>query len=139
MQKIIASVVVNSNIKNTWEKWSSPEAIKAWCHASDDWAVGDVQNDLRVGGRFLTNMRSVDNTQSFDFTGTYLDVVDGERMRYLMDGEDKRECEVTFEKVSENETRVTETFDPESINPADMQQAGWQATLDNFKKYAEGK
>ena len=54
-------------------------------------------------------------------------------MRYLMDGEDKRECEVTFEKVSENETRVTETFDPESINPADMQQAGWQATLDNFK------
>jgi hypothetical protein len=36
-----------------------------------------------------------------------------------------------------NETNVTETFEAESINPIEMQRGGWQAILDNFKKYTE--
>ena len=33
--------------------------------------------------------------------------------------------------------KVTETFDPEHENPEEMQRAGWQAILENFKKYVE--
>ena len=36
-------------------------------------------------------------------------------------------------------TKVTTRFDPETLNPIDMQRAGWQAILDNFKRYAEGQ
>jgi hypothetical protein len=36
-----------------------------------------------------------------------------------------------------NETKVVETFEAESTNPVEMQRGGWQAILDNFKKYAE--
>jgi hypothetical protein len=43
---------------------------------------------------------------------------------------------VTF-KEHGNETIVTETFDPENENPSEIQKAGWQAILDNFKKYVE--
>jgi hypothetical protein len=32
---------------------------------------------------------------------------------------------------------VIEIFDPESENPVEMQQAGWQMILDNFRKYTE--
>jgi hypothetical protein len=32
---------------------------------------------------------------------------------------------------------VSEDFDPESENPHEMQIGGWQAILDNFKKYCE--
>jgi hypothetical protein len=36
-----------------------------------------------------------------------------------------------------NETYVVVTFEAEDINPVEMQQGGWQAILDSFKKYAE--
>ena len=49
---------------------------------------------------------------------------------------DGRQAETAFEDVARS-TKVTTRFDAESENPADMQRAGWQAILDNFKKYAE--
>jgi hypothetical protein len=41
--------------------------------------------------------------------------------------------------TEDGSTTVTETFGPENENPLEMQKAGWQAILDNFKKYAEGR
>jgi len=32
---------------------------------------------------------------------------------------------------------VVEEFEPENQHPKEMQQAGWQLILDNFKKHAE--
>jgi hypothetical protein len=32
---------------------------------------------------------------------------------------------------------VTESFEPESENPREMQQGGWQAILENYRKHAE--
>jgi hypothetical protein len=34
-------------------------------------------------------------------------------------------------------TILTEQFEPEKVNPSEMQQAGWQMILDNFKSYVE--
>lgn len=34
-------------------------------------------------------------------------------------------------------TKVTTTFDAEKMNPEKMQKDGWQAILNNFKKYVE--
>jgi len=49
---------------------------------------------------------------------------------------DGRQVKVSFNS-SGNETKITETFDAESQNPIEMQRGGWQAILDNFKKYTE--
>ena len=43
---------------------------------------------------------------------------------------------VTFTDTG-NVTQVSETFVAETENPVDMQRAGWQAILDNFRKYTE--
>lgn len=50
---------------------------------------------------------------------------------------DGRKVTTNFENLN-GKTKVTTTFDAENQNPVEMQQAGWQAILDNFKKYAEG-
>jgi len=34
-------------------------------------------------------------------------------------------------------TKVTETFEAEGTNSIEMQKGGWQAILNNFKKYTE--
>lgn len=34
-------------------------------------------------------------------------------------------------------SKVTTIFDVEGINPIEMQQEGWLAILNNFKKYVE--
>jgi len=36
-----------------------------------------------------------------------------------------------------NETKVVETFEAENTNSVELQRSGWQAILDNFKKYTE--
>ena len=51
-----------------------------------------------------------------------------------MEGE--RYVKVSFEKA-ENGIKVTEDFEPETENSHELQQQGWQAILENFKKYVD--
>jgi uncharacterized protein YndB with AHSA1/START domain len=90
--------------------------------------------DLQVGGKFVATMASKDGSMSFDFIGIYDEIEEHKRILYHTT--DDRVVEVLFEATEEG-TRVTETFDAENMNPVDMQQAGWQAILNNFKAYAE--
>ena len=79
-------------------------------------------------------MEAKDGSFGFDFGGTYDEVVEHQSIRYTMD--DGRQTEITFSSDG-NGTKVVETFDAETQNPVEMQQAGWQSILDNFKKYTE--
>ncbi len=133
---ITVDVLIHTSVQKTWEALTLPAHIKAWAHASDDWGVGDVENDVRVGGRFKTHMMALDGSVSFDFTGVYTSVDPQKGYTYLMDGDDKRMCSVSLEEV-EGGVRVSETFDMENENSEELQRAGWQAILANLKKHAE--
>jgi hypothetical protein len=50
--------------------------------------------------------------------------------------EDGRKVDVSIEAIGDS-TIITILFDPENQNPAEMQKAGWQSILNNFKKYTE--
>jgi uncharacterized protein YndB with AHSA1/START domain len=89
---------------------------------------------LRDDGKFKTTMAAKDGSFSFDFEGVYTKVQPNKLIEYTMS--DGRKVKVIF-SGSENETKITETFDPETENPVDMQRDGWQAILNNFKKYTE--
>lgn len=80
-------------------------------------------------------MAAKDKSSRFDFTGTYTKVGEHEVIEYTMD--DGRKVSVKFEKLNDNSTKITETFDLENENPEEMQRNGWQAILDNFKKHVE--
>ena len=133
-EKIIVEVLVDRERRAVWQFFNQPEHITNWNFASDDWSCPRAENDLRVGGRLCARMEAKDGSVGFDFEAIYDEVIDGSRIAYTMT--DGRQAQTTFEDVADS-TKVTTRFDAEAINPADMQRAGWQAILDNFKKYAE--
>ncbi|MBI2027968.1 MAG: SRPBCC family protein [Candidatus Levybacteria bacterium] len=136
MQKITVQTVVNAPIAKVWEYWNKPEHITGWAFASDDWEAPTAENDVREGGKFKTVMAAKDKSESFDFTGVYTSVKEHELIEYDMD--DGRHVKMEFEETPEG-VRVMETFDPETENTEEFQRSGWQAILDNFKKYVENK
>lgn len=141
MQKIKVETIVEANIEKVWKHWNNPESIKGWAFASDTWERPYAENDLRVGGRFLTRMSAKDGSSSFDFTGTYTDVVEFNIIKYIMDKEDSesmhRECEIKFTDLGDDTTKIEEEFYPEEDNSEEMQRAGWKAILLNFKKFVD--
>ncbi|MFD0941703.1 SRPBCC family protein [Pedobacter boryungensis] len=131
---ITVESVVNAPIARVWELWGKPEHITQWAHASDDWHAPHAENDLRTNGLFKTTMAAKDGSFSFDFEGVYTNVIEHSLIEYAV--ADGRKVNITFKSLG-NTTQIIETFEPEEMNSLEMQRGGWQAILDNFKKYAE--
>jgi uncharacterized protein YndB with AHSA1/START domain len=134
VKPITVEAVINAPVEKVWKYWNSPEHITKWCSASDDWHAPFAENDPRTGGRFKTRMEAKDGSMGFDFEGVYSNVEPNNVMQYEMG--DGRRVKVVFSDL-DGTTKVTEIFEPESNNPIEMQQGGWQAILDSFKKYTE--
>lgn len=133
-QEIQIQTVIQRPVAEVWRYWTEPEHIKAWNAASDDWHTTEATNDVQAGGRFSSHMAAKDGSVGFDFSGVYLEVILYEKLAYTID--DGRHVTILF-TANGDETEVVETFEAESMNPPEMQQAGWQAILDRFKAYAE--
>lgn len=125
---------VNAPLEKVWECWTEPVHITKWNQASEDWHSPYAENDLGVSGKFKYRMEAKDGSEGFDFAGVYDEVKPKEMIAYSM--EDAREVKVTFSE-EKGIVRVVETFDPEPVNPFELQEKGWQAILDNFKGYVE--
>lgn len=133
-QPITVSAIVEGPIDRVWEFWTGPEHITRWNTAGGGWVCPRAVNDVRPGGSFSARMESGDGSEGFDFEGTYSQVDPPNRLEYTMS--DGRNVVVTLEREGET-TRVTETFDPDDVYPAELQQQGWQAILDNFAAYVK--
>jgi uncharacterized protein YndB with AHSA1/START domain len=134
--QITVEAIVNAPIEKVWSRWNEPQHIMQWAFASDDWHTPKAENDVRTGGKFSTTMAAKDGSFSFDFGGVYDNVVPNKLIEYTIG--DGRKVKIEFVSTA-NQTKVTETFEAESENPVEMQRGGWQAILDNFKKYTESK
>lgn len=134
MTQITVQALVNAPLEKVWDCWTEPAHIVQWTFASDEWHSPLATNDLRIGGRFNTRMEAKDGSVGFDFEGVYTAVTKHQHIHYEL--EDNRQIDITFEPQG-NQTLVTETFDAETENPEEMQRGGWQAILNNFKKYTE--
>ena len=126
--------LVHAPVEKVWATWTEPQHIANWAFASDDWHAPHAENDLRVDGRFSTTMAAKDGSFSFDFGGVYTEVKPLESIKYTMD--DGRVSDITFTQQG-NATYIVQNFEAETENPVELQQGGWQAILNNFKKYAE--
>ena len=131
---ITVEAIVHAPVEKVWEYWIEPDHITKWNTASDDWHTPLAENDLRAGGKFVSRMEAKDGSFGFDFGGVYDEVRPHEFISYKL--EDGRKVEITFIPL-ENHTKVVEVFEPETTNPNEMQQEGWQAILNNFKKHSE--
>jgi uncharacterized protein YndB with AHSA1/START domain len=132
---ITVQAFINAPVNQVWKLYTEPEDIMQWNNASDDWHTPRAKNDLRVGGKFLSRMEAKDGSFGFDFEGIYEQVKTNELIEYSIT--DGRKVKILFTTDDSKQTRITITFEPESTNPIEMQRDGWQAILNNFKKYVE--
>lgn len=133
--KITIEAVIASDRKDVWDSWTNPEHIVNWNFASDDWHCPSAENNLQKGGLYKARMEAKDGSFGFDFQAVYDEIVDQERILYTI--ADGRKVDTVFEDLGDHQTKVTTVFEAEQMNPAEMQRNGWQAILDNFKKYTE--
>ena len=133
--KITVETNVAAPVEQVWRAYTTPEDIKQWNAASDDWHTPSATVDLRVGGAFSSRMEAKDGSMGFDFAGTYTDIVEHRLIAYSFGD---REAQVEFVPGPEGVT-VRVTFDSEPTHSIEQQQAGWQAILDNFARHVEAK
>lgn len=133
--KITVSTVVKAPLADVWSRYTTPADIVQWNAASDDWHTTHATVDLREGGQFSSRMEAKDGSMGFDFAGTYTHVIPRQLLTYTFGD---RSATVTF-LPSEEGITVTVEFDAESIYPPEQQTAGWQAILNRFRDYTEGK
>lgn len=131
---ITVEATVNAPVEKVWEFWTEPKHITQWCHASDDWHAPYAENDLTTGGKCKTTMAAKDGSFSFDFEGVYSNIEPHKTIEYTI--ADGRKVKIDFTGQG-SATNIIETFEAETTHSVDMQRSGWQAILDNFKKYTE--
>lgn len=131
---ITVESTIKAPVEKVWKFWNDSESIKQWNAATEDWFCPKAENNLTVGGKFSYRMEAKDGSFGFDFEGEYTTIIEHNKIAYVM--LDERKVEIVF-RAQENTTVVVETFEPENMNPLEMQKTGWQAILNSFKKYVE--
>jgi uncharacterized protein YndB with AHSA1/START domain len=126
--------LVDAPLTKVWTYWTEPQHVIKWNNASPDWHTPRAENDLRPDGGFNYRMEARDGSYGFDFWGKYDTVEPNKAITYTMG--DGRKVAIDF-KETKKQVEITESFEPENENAIEMQKGGWQAILDNFKKYVE--
>lgn len=132
------AITVETNVKapieKVWKLWTQPQHITKWYNASDDWHAPSAENDLQVNGKFKTHMAAKDGSEGFDFEGIYTNIREHQLIEYTLG--DNRKVKIAFSNLGAD-THIAETFETENTNPVELQRQGWQAILNNFKKYTD--
>lgn len=133
--KITVETHIQAPVAKVWSAYTTPQDIKQWNAASDDWHTTKATVDLREGGAFSSRMEAKDGSFGFDFAGTYTKVVPYKLIEYTFGD---RTGTVEFATDAKGVT-VRVTFDAESEHPVEQQRQGWQAILNNFAKHVEAR
>ncbi|WP_027574273.1 SRPBCC family protein [Bradyrhizobium sp. WSM1743] len=133
--RIAVETCVAAPIDQVWQAYTTPADIVKWNAASDDWHTTKATVDLREGGAFSSRMEAKDGSMGFDFAGTYTKIVEQRRIEYAFGD---RKAEVEFVPGAKGVV-VRVVFDGETTHSEEQQRSGWQAILDNFARYVEGK
>ena len=128
------SAQILAPLSEVWTKWTQAAHVVNWNFAHESWCCPKAEVDFKVGGSSNYRMEAKDNSFGFDFEGRYTDVKTNECIEYVIS--DGRKVQILFEALND-ETHITETFEAEEVHPTELQQDGWQAILNNFKRYTE--
>ena len=133
--QITVQTLVQAPIAAVWSAYTTPDDIKQWNTASDDWHTPQSSVDLREGGAFSSRMEAKDGSLGFDFAGTYTKIVPHALIEYSFGD---RVGLVEFLNNAQGVT-VRVSFDAESTHPVEEQRQGWQSILNNFAKHVEAR
>lgn len=131
---ITVQTLVEAPLELVWRCWTEASHITQWNFASEDWCCPHVENDVQNGGLFNWRMEAKDGSFGFDFDGKYDHVIPLQLIEYTMG--DGRRVKIEF-NVEGPHVVLSESFEAEGTHTDEMQRAGWQSILNNFKKHTE--
>lgn len=131
--QITVETSVAAPIAEVWRAYTTPDDIKQWNAASDDWHTTAASVDLREGGSFSSRMEAKDGSMGFDIAGTYTKIVPQKLIEYSFGD---RKARVEFAQAPKG-VQLRVTFDVETTHSEEQQRGGWQAILDNFARHVE--
>jgi len=134
LEPITISTEIHAPLQSVWDGYTQPQHIVNWNFADPSWHCPAAENDLRVGGIYNARMEAKDGSAGFNFEAIYTLVEEGKRFEYVFGD---RTASIWMEEETPGITKITIRFDPEQINPIEMQRTGWKMILDNCKKYIE--
>jgi uncharacterized protein YndB with AHSA1/START domain len=133
--KITVETKVAAPINTVWAAYTTPEDIKQWNAASDDWHTTSALVDLREGGTFSSRMEAKHGSMGFDFAGTYTKIIEHKLIEYSLGD---RSAQVVFTPHPTG-VGVRVTIDSDPSHSTEHQRGGWQAILNNFARHVENK
>ncbi len=133
-EQITVQTMVAAPVAHVWTAYTSPNHITQWNFAHESWCCPSASVDLQTGGRYVARMEARDGSMGFDLEGTIHTVTPGSLFEMTLS--DGRKVCTTF-LVEGDRTQVITVFDAETENSVEMQKDGWQAILDNFRRYVE--
>ena len=150
MTKLTVSTKIYAPLERVRDCMRNPEHIvnRAFADGATRHCPWAKWSEPKVGELFTTRMEARDGSFWFDLTGQYTVVEPMQSLSYMMGSYERdtdfvpagRIVDVGFvEDGSCGCVTVTETFDAEDIHDHDIQIAGRQAILENFKKCCEEK
>lgn len=132
--KITIEAQVAAPVQKVWSFFTEPKHIIQWNFADPSWQCPWAKNDLKVGGQYTARMEAKDGSFGFDFVAIYESIIPEKKISYKIG--DGRKVTTEFQKLGDG-TKIITIFDAEKQNSEEMQKNGWQAILNNFKKYVE--
>jgi uncharacterized protein YndB with AHSA1/START domain len=129
--------------EQVFDAWTDPAVLRRWWAAQPGWEAGDVEVDLRPGGRYRLAMRDPETDTLHAVLGEYTEVRPPERLAYTwtwesnpaeMAGSAGSLVEVDFvERDGGTEVRLTHSgFADEHISQ--LHAHGWNGCLDNLER-----
>jgi uncharacterized protein YndB with AHSA1/START domain len=132
-EQISVSTIVHADRKTAWDCYTLPQHIVHWNFAHESWHCPSATNDMRIGGTYNARMEARDGSGGFNFEAIYNAIENEKIFEYSFGG---RTAKLAFSDVLGG-TEVIIVFDAETENSIELQRGGWQAILDNYKKYTE--
>lgn len=150
IMKLTVSVKIYAPLSHVRNCMRNPEHIthRAFADAATRHCPWAKWSEPTVGETFTTRMEARDGSFWFDLVGQYTAVDAIHSFSYIMWSYERdtdfvpagRMVDVMFEEDGScGCVTVTEVFDAEDVHDADMQVAGRQSILENFKKHVEQK
>ena len=125
---------INAALDQVWEKWTQAQHVIHWNFAHESWCCPSAEVDFKEGGSSNYRMEAKDGSFGFNLIATFNAIIPQEYIASSL--EDGRKVEVKFASNGQ-QTILVQRFEPETQNPLELQQQGWQAILDQFKRYCE--
>ncbi|GAB3225035.1 SRPBCC domain-containing protein [Glycomyces halotolerans] len=129
------SADIDAPVAKVWEAWTDGEQYETWSRS----VPGSVAQDVRPGGKWRATVAAPDGRE-FPITGTYLDVVEHERLDMAMDAPEgePEAMRLEFTDLGSDRTRLTISQASATQKSRDRSKQGSQMLLDWCAAYVTG-